>query len=86
MIRRVNLTLEGWFAYFRHSTRGAFGRMDGWIRRRLRSVLCKHLGKGRMAQAGGSDHQRWPNDFFRQRGLFILTDAHVALLQSIATR
>jgi RNA-directed DNA polymerase len=86
MIGRVNLTLQGWFAYFKHSTKGAFRDMDGWIRRRLRSVLCKHLGKGRMAQAGGSDHQRWPNDFFRARGLFILQDAHADYLRSIATR
>ena len=86
MIRRLNLTLQGWFNYFKHASRGAFGRMDGWIRRRLRSVLCKHLGKGRMAMAGGSDHQRWPNDYFRQRGLFILTEAHAALMPPKVTR
>lgn len=86
MIRRLNLTLQGWFDYFKHSSRGAFGSIDGWIRRRLRSVLCKHLGLGRMAQAGGADHRRWNIAYFRRRGLFILADAHAALMQSIVTR
>jgi hypothetical protein len=28
------------------------------------------------------DHQRWPNQFFRDNGLFSLVNAHASLLQS----
>jgi RNA-directed DNA polymerase len=47
---------------------------------RLRSILRKraHLrGRGR-----GADHQRWPNAYFTAQGLFTMTQAHAAALQS----
>ena len=44
--------------------------MDGWVRMRLRSILRKRRnGKGR---GRGKDHNRWPNKFFAERGLFSL--------------
>jgi RNA-directed DNA polymerase len=72
--------LRGWFEYFKHSHRYTFDRLDGWIRMRLRSILRKRLdkhGRGR-----GSDHQRWPNKFFAEHGLYSLKAAHELACQS----
>jgi Group II intron, maturase-specific domain len=35
----VNRTLRGWFEYFKHSHRKTFRTEDGFVRRRLRSIL-----------------------------------------------
>ena len=80
IIAWINPILRGWFAYFKHSHRNVFPGIDGWVRMRLRSILRKrahHRGRGR-----GSDHQRWPNAFFTAQGLFTMTEAHAAALQS----
>jgi len=68
IIKRCNRILKGWFEYFKHATKWTFKTLDGWIRMRLRSILRKRMkrkGRGR-----GSDHQRWPNKFFAESGLF----------------
>ena len=80
IIADVNVTLRGWFEYFKHSNRRSFPPLDGWIRRRLRSILrtrAKSKGISR-----GYDNIRWPKRFFRDHGFFSLEDAHRALLQS----
>lgn len=74
IITKLNPTLRGWFNYFRKSHPTTFKRLDGWIRGRLRSILRKRAGlKGR---GRGADHQRWPNAFFSDLGLYSLTAAH----------
>jgi RNA-directed DNA polymerase len=81
IIRKINPTLRGWFGYFKHSYKTTFPSMDGWVRMRLRSILRKRQkkkGRGR-----GSDHQRWPNAFFAERGLYSLTAAHRTACQSM---
>jgi RNA-directed DNA polymerase len=78
----INRTLRGWFAYFKHSHPKTFHLMDGWIRRRLRSLLRKRLGRKGIAKVHGADHQRWPNAFFAAHGLFSLQDAHALARQS----
>lgn len=80
IIAEINPVLRGWFGYFQHSHATTFGRLDGWVRMRLRSILRKwqkKAGRGR-----GSDHQRWPNAYFAQRGLFTLQEAHACVRQS----
>jgi RNA-directed DNA polymerase len=77
----VNRTLKGWFEYFKHSHKWTFPALDGWIRRRLRSILRKR-SKGSKGISGNRDHLCWPNKFFREHGLFSLVDAHMKLLQS----
>jgi len=75
-IGKINPTLRGWFGYFKHADRRGLYDVDRWVRMRLRSILRKRLGgrgKGR-----GADHQRWPNKFFTDLGLFSLEQAHVA--------
>jgi RNA-directed DNA polymerase len=81
IIAELNPVLRGWFEYFKHSHRWTFAPIDKWVRRRLRSLLRKRIGLRGISRMG-LDHQRWPNRFFRERGLFSLVDARVSLLQS----
>jgi len=80
IIEHVNRSALGWFEYFKHSHKTTFPRLDQWIRRRLRSILRKRVKLRGISR--GRDHQRWPNSYFRDLGLFCLEDAHRALLQS----
>jgi RNA-directed DNA polymerase len=73
-------TLRGWFEYFKHSHPTTFAIADSWIRGRLRSILRKHQGK--RGRGRGSDHQRWPNVYFDQLGLYSLVKARQLALQS----
>ena len=57
-----------------------FTSIDGWVRRRLRTILRKR--QHRRGLARGVDHQRWPNAFFEQMGLFTMCEAHRMLIQS----
>jgi RNA-directed DNA polymerase len=80
IIKSVNPTLRGWFEYFKHSYKTTFQDVDGWVRGRLRSILRKRQhkrGRGR-----GSDHQRWPNAYFADLGLYSLKAAHKLACQS----
>jgi RNA-directed DNA polymerase len=79
IIASLNPTLIGWFGYFKHSYQTTFHDLDGWIRMRLRSILRRRQhkrGRGR-----GSDHQRWPNKFFAEHGLYSLAAAHASICQ-----
>jgi RNA-directed DNA polymerase len=80
IIGEVNRTLQGWFEYFKHSVKQVFKQEDGWVRGRLRAMLRKrHKGHGR---ARGLDHQRWPNAYFADLGLFSLAIARGQASQS----
>jgi RNA-directed DNA polymerase len=80
IITAINRVLRGWFEYFKHSYWRTFQPLDSWIRMRLRSILRKrHGGKGR---GHGNDHNRWPNAYFAECGLFSLVNALIALRQS----
>jgi RNA-directed DNA polymerase len=80
IIADVNATLRGWFGYFKHCNRWTFPAIDGWVRRRLRSIVRKRSKRRGISR--GRDHNRRPNRFFRDHGLFSLESAHRALLQS----
>ena len=80
IIADVNLTTRGWFEYFKHSHRYTFNILDGWVRMRLRSILRKR--QRRQGPGRGFDHQRWPNRFFAEHGLFSMSAAWVRLRQS----
>jgi len=80
IIRDVNLTSIGWFGYFKHSHWTTFKPLDGWIRRRLRSILRGYNKEKGISR--GKDNIRWPNTYFRDLGYFSLYDAHQALLRS----
>ena len=80
IVANVNRTLRGWFQYFQHSRPWIFGRLDSWIRQRLRSLLRRR--RSRRGCSRGADHQRWPNAFFAEQGLFSLVTAHRLACQS----
>ncbi|NNM88240.1 MAG: hypothetical protein HKL95_06945 [Phycisphaerae bacterium] len=73
VIAKVNPILRGWFGYFKHSYPTTFNPRDGWIRMRLRRTLRKRCG--RTGRGRGLDHQRWPNAYFDELGLYSLTKA-----------
>ena len=72
--------LRGWFTYFGHCTPQVYRGLDGWIRRRLRSIL-RHR-QGRDGPSRGEDQRRWPDSYFAEQRLFSLQAAHVRLCQS----
>jgi RNA-directed DNA polymerase len=81
VVNDVNRTLRGWFAYFQHSSyRNVFRDIDGWVRRRLRSILRKRVKRRGISRS--TDHQRWNNAYFAEHGLFSLATAHAAAVQS----
>ncbi len=81
IIQSINPVLRGWFRYFQHCHRTTFPPEDAWIRMRLRSILrSRH---GRRGRGRGKDHQRWPNVYFRDMGLYSLTAAHQLACQSL---
>jgi len=82
VIDSLNPTLRGWFEYFKHSRQRTFGTLDGWIRRRLRSLLRKQQKLRGIAKVHGADQTRWPNAFFADHGLFSLQKAHASVRQS----
>jgi RNA-directed DNA polymerase len=82
VIDNLNPTLRGWFGYFQHSRARTFGTLDGWIRRRLRSLLRKQQKRRGIADVRGADQTRWPNRFFAEHGLFSLQAAYDAVRQS----
>ena len=76
IIRSINPIIRGWYGYYRHSHKTTFGRLDGYVRMRLRSILRKrHGNKGR---GRGTDHYRWPNAYFDAQGLFTMIAARKA--------
>ena len=80
-VKDLNPLLRGWFGYFKHAHHTTFGKLDGFVRRRLRAVLRKQEkrpGRG-ICRA---DHQRWPNAFFAEAGLFALHTAWLSARQS----
>lgn len=76
----LNPILRGWFQYFKHSRTTTFKIVDGWVRRRLRSILRRHHRMRGIANGG--DNLRWPNAYFRQMGLFTMVEAHRQLIRS----
>ena len=74
IVADVNRTLRGWYGYFQHSKANTFWGVDGYVRRRLRSLLqWRRKGRGKGI---GSAHHQWTNQWFAQRGLLSLAAEH----------
>jgi RNA-directed DNA polymerase len=74
IIEDLNTTIRGWWGYFKHANRYTFPPLDGFIRRRLRAILRKQQKRAGVGMCYG-DHQRWPNAYFANRGLFTMVQA-----------
>ncbi len=55
--------------------------MDGFVRRRLRSILRKYQKKGGGTGRNIQGHQQWTNAFFASLGLFTMVEAHAEASQ-----
>jgi RNA-directed DNA polymerase len=71
---------RGWFEYFKQSHWTVFEKLDKWIRMRLRSLL-RHRQK-RKGRSRGRDHNRWPNAYFAEQGLYSFQAAYAQARQS----
>ena len=81
VIADLNPILRGWFGYFKQAHPTTFPDIDGFVRRRLRSMLLKqkkksHIGFGTLV------HKTWPNAYFADLGLFALKAAWITARQS----
>jgi RNA-directed DNA polymerase len=76
VIADLNPILRGWFEYFKHARRNLFRYIDGFVRRRLRSILRKFQKKTGGTGRCQLDHKAWPNIFFARLGLFTMHEAH----------
>jgi hypothetical protein len=59
----------------------SFSALDKLIRRRLRAMLRRQTRRSGFGKAR-SDHQRWPNAYFANAGLFALSAAWQTARQS----
>jgi RNA-directed DNA polymerase len=82
IIQRLNRNLQGWHAYYRHCHWTIFREYDQMIRRRLRRILEK---RHRRNPKKLPPNRRWPNQYFRDQGLYSLSEAHDRLVQSTST-
>jgi len=81
VVADLNRTLRGWFGYFKHARASTFLELDQMIRRRLRAMLRKQDKRPGVGN-DHRDHQRWPNAFFAEAGLFALHTAWQTARQS----
>jgi RNA-directed DNA polymerase len=72
--------IRGWYGYFKHANRWVFPMLDGFIRRRLRTILRKQ-DKRRGVGKYHADHIRWTNVYFAELGLFTMTEARMQASQ-----
>ncbi len=76
VVESLNPILRGWFEYYKHLSRRELREIDGFLRRRLRSMLRTRLKCGNSRRyAKGQDNVRWPNAYFSELGLFSLDAA-----------
>jgi len=81
IIKNITPIMRGWFEYYKHSWKYIFITLDGWVRRRLRSILRKR--KKLRGIAKGSSNINWPNKFFEDNGYFSLESAYLSQCQSL---
>jgi len=81
IIASLNPMLRGWFNYFQHIYPPRLQDLDGFVRRRLRAILCRRRHYGGVGL--GPANRRWPNAFFAEHGLFSLHAAHAQAVQSL---
>jgi RNA-directed DNA polymerase len=82
IIKKITPIMRGWFEYYKHSYKTTFPAIDGWTRRRLRSVLKKYEKRSGIATTY-RDNIRYPNKIFEDAGFFSLTKAHQELCRSL---
>ena len=82
VIDKLNPILRGGFNYFKHIKKGELKARDGFVRRRLRSILRKYQKKGVGTGRNINDHKQWTNAYFASLGLFTMVEAHAVASRS----
>jgi RNA-directed DNA polymerase len=82
VVKELNPMLKGWFNYFKQAHEWTFASLDGFIRRRLRSLRFKQMSG--QSSFGRSKHlsKIMPNTYFADLGLFTMKEAHSLACQS----
>jgi len=75
IIEELNPMLRGWFNYFKHAHRSTFKRNDGFVRRRLRSILLKRNKKKNCFGITLNAHRVYSNAYFANLNLFTSHEA-----------
>jgi RNA-directed DNA polymerase len=75
VIEKLNPILRGWGNYFKDVTKYTLVTFDGFVRRRLRSIICAQNKKRKFG--AGWTNLKIPNQFFADKGLFNM-EAHQA--------
>ena len=81
IIAELNPMLRGWFGYFKQAHPTTFRDLDGFVRRRLRSMLMKQRKRTHIG-FGVALHRLWPNAYFANAGLFAMNTAWQAARRS----
>jgi RNA-directed DNA polymerase len=82
IIQDLNPMLRGWFNYFKHAHRWTFPEIDGFVRRRLRSLRYKQKTGRSFFGKSHHVHKMFPNAYFAAYGLFTMYEAHRMACQS----
>jgi RNA-directed DNA polymerase len=82
IVRGVNVSLKGWYEYFKQTSREELEQIDGWIRARLRAILRRRRKSS--GCANWFDNKLYKNCYFTELGLFSLKIAQGAELTTSA--
>jgi RNA-directed DNA polymerase len=74
-IEDLRPTLRGWYGYYRYSFWNVFTDLDGFVRRRLRSILRK-FEKRKGTAFNRDDNPRYPAKYFKRLECPSLSEAH----------
>ena len=78
IVADLNPMLRGWFNYFKHANRYTFPEIDGFVRRRLRSLRYKQQTGCSFFGISYHVHQLFPNAYFAEHGLFTMKEAYAS--------
>jgi len=84
MLADLNPMLRGWFNYFKHIYPASmfFQLIDGFVRRRLRAILCRRNHRPHQFGRNLWASKKWPTVFLAEQGLFTMVTAHATASQS----
>jgi len=83
IVKQLNSKLQGWYNYFKHANITQLRALDGWLRRRLRSILRRRTKRSGISTH--ADQQRIPISYFTELGLFSLERAKRRELSIVST-
>ncbi|MHB9140114.1 MAG: group II intron reverse transcriptase/maturase [Victivallaceae bacterium] len=83
IVNQLNPKLQGWYNYFKQIKLSQLRGLDGWIRKRLRSILRRRAKRHGISKGG--ENQRYQKAYFVQLGLFSLEQTKRQELSTVST-